>query len=248
MRTVAARRALALTVAAVLAGVMLVACGDDEESSTPTTAQATTTTLSQVELDKQKAQRVVLTATDVPGFTQDPPDADDENVELDAAANACVNNNPLLVRLGEDNDPRGAASPDFSQDISATQTASVSSSATFAENDEEARTALTAASAASFPGCFSNALATALRSDPDFTNVTVSTARLPNLNAGDQSVGWRSTARARVSGQNLTFYFDFTFIRSGRGVAVLSGLGVSAPFPEGERGRLASVLAGRMAG
>ena len=239
MRMVRCRQAVALGATAVM---LLVACGDDESSAPPTTA-STTTTLSPVEVDKQKGQRVVLTAADVPGFTQDAPDPDDDSPELEAAANACVNNNPLLVRLGEDDDPRGANSPDFSKGEELT----VNSGVTFGENEDEARAAMTAAGAATFTTCFSNALTAEFRKDPTFSNVSVTTARLPTLNAGDQSVGYRSTARARVSGQALTFYFDFTFFRVGRAVAVLSGLGFNTQFPEADRSRLVTTMAGRMA-
>ena len=234
------RQTMALCVTAVL---VLVACGDDEDSSTPTTVPSTSTTISQVELDKQKGQRVVLTAADVPGFTEDPPDADDDSVELEAAANACVNNDPLLARLGEDDDPRGASSPDFSRGEELT----VNSGVTFGENDDQARASMTALGAATFTTCFSNALAEEIRRDPIFSNVSVTTARLPALNAGDQSVGYRSTARARAGGQAITFYFDFTFIRSGRVLSVISGLGIGTPFPEADRSRLATTIAGRMA-
>jgi hypothetical protein len=224
----------------VAAALLLVACGDDGESSAPST---TTTTISQAELDKQKAPRVVLTAADVPGFTQDPPDADEDDTDIEAAANSCLNNDPLLLLLGEDNDPRGASSPEFSRG----DTATVYSAVTFGENDDQARASMTALGAAAFPGCFSNALATVLRQEQGFTNVTVDTARLPPITAGDQSVGYRSTVRARASGQAVTFYLDFTFIRSGRGVSVLSGFGFGTPFPEADRARLATTIAGRMA-
>ena len=241
MRMVRCRRVLALCATAV---VLLGACEDGESSAPPTTVPAsTTTTLSQVELDKQKAQQIILTAADLPGFTEDPPDPDDESPELEAAANACVANNPLLVRLGEDDDPRGANSPDFSQG----DELSVNSGVTFAENEEEARAAMAAATVSTFDTCFSNALAAELRKDPSFGNVTVTTARLPSLNAGDESVGYRSTARARVSGQTLAFYFDFTFFRVDRAVAVISAFGFDSPFPEADRSRLVTTMAGRMA-
>jgi hypothetical protein len=231
------RQAIALSVTAVL---FLVACGDDGESSAPTT---TTTTISQAEQDKQKAPRVVLTSADVPGFTQDPPDTDEDAANVEEAANACLNNDPLLVRLGEDDDPRGASSPEFSRG----ETASVNSSVTFGDNDDQTRASMTALGAPAFPGCFSNALATALREDPTFANVTVNTAKLPAMTAGDESVGYRSTVRARVQNQAVTFYLDFTFIRSGRGLSVLSGFGFGTPFPDADRSRLATTIAGRMA-
>ncbi|HUR23104.1 MAG TPA: hypothetical protein VMZ73_04460, partial [Acidimicrobiales bacterium] len=86
------------TAALGLAAVLLLGgCGDDtddKESSTATTAApATSTTLSQAQLDKQKAQRINLTAPDLPGYAQDPPDPNSQDsAQFEAAANACVNN------------------------------------------------------------------------------------------------------------------------------------------------------------
>ncbi|MCA1708757.1 MAG: hypothetical protein LC808_37950 [Actinobacteria bacterium] len=234
-------RRLAVGLAAI---VLLGACGGGGESSAPTTTAGPTTTLSQIDLDRAKAKRIVLTAVDVPGFTVDPPDPGDESASFDDAANACGNNNPVLVRLGEDDDPRGARSEDYikGDDVG------VGSSATFAETEEEARSAITALMASSFSGCFSRAVATALRSDPTFTNVTVNTTRLPALTVGDQSFGYRSVARGRVSGTAVVLNIDFTFVRVGRAVAVLGALSVDSPFPDADRVRLATAIADRMAG
>ena len=224
--------------------VLLAGCGGGDDSATPTTTAApnTTTTVARPELDKEKAGRVVLTAADVPGFTADPPDADD-NDTIEQAANACVNNNPVLVRLGEDTDARGAVSPDFRKGEGQT----VGSSVTFGETEEEARSAIAALSAPSFAGCFSEAAAAALRTDPTFSNVTVETTRLPTVAAGDQSIGFRNTIRATVRNIPATFFVDFTFVRRGRAFAVINDLSVSTPFPEADRVRLATTIAGRMA-
>ncbi len=238
MRTVRCRRSLALLVSAIM---LLVACGDDESSAPATTVPPSTTT-PQVELDRQKAQRLGLTAADLPGFTM-APDTGGDSADLEAATNACVNNDPLLVRLGEDDDPRGASSADFKRG----ETLTVHSGVTFGESEDQTRVAMAAIGASSFPGCFSDALTTELRKNATLTDVTVTTTRLPALSVGDESVGYRSTARARVGGQSVTFYFDFTFMRSGRALSVISGLGVNAPFPEADRSRLATTIAGRMA-
>src|SRR5688500_13043893 len=91
-------RAAALGLAAVM---VFGAWGDDEDSasSTTTVAPATTTTLSPVQLDKQKAGRIILTVADLPGYTVDPPDSSRDSAEFIAAANACANNNPIWSRL-----------------------------------------------------------------------------------------------------------------------------------------------------
>jgi hypothetical protein len=202
------RVAVGLAAATLLAG-----CGDDGESSSSTTTMAPTTptTLSQQQLDKQKAQRIVLTAADVPGFTLDPADPSDDSPELDAAVNACLNNNPLLVQLGSEGDPRGVDGDDFRKG----ETQRVSSSVTFADNDDQAKAAFNDLGAASFTDCFSRALTTRFRNDPEFTNVSVTTSRLPALTVGDQSLGFRNVMRARVAGTSVTLNFDFTFLRVG---------------------------------
>ncbi|MDQ4069100.1 MAG: hypothetical protein M3203_06475 [Actinomycetota bacterium] len=241
MGTVRCRRALA----ACLAGtVLVVACNGDESSAPTTTAPAgPTTTISQVEGDRQKAQRAVLTPADLPGFSQDAPGTHVDDTELEAAANACFGYNPLLVRLGEADDPRGAASPHFRRG----EVLTLGSGVTFAETEDEARAAITALSAEGFERCFSDALGARLRNNPMFADVDVTTARLPNVAVGDESTGYRSTVGVQVSGQAVTIYSDFTFVRVGRGVAVLSGFAIGAPFPEAERNRLVTAITGRMA-
>jgi hypothetical protein len=240
VRLVRSRRA-----AAGLAGaLLLMACGGDGESSAPTTTgpPTTTTTVDQVALDRERANRIVLAAADVPGYTVDPPDTDDSGPDIDEAASACFDNHPLLVRLGEDEDRRGAKSPDFSKG----EDQRVGSSATFGETEDEARGAIAALSAPSYAGCFSEASAAGLRANPIFANVAVTTTPLPAVNVGDQDIGYRSLIRTRVGNQNVTFFADFTFTRRGRAVVVLDDFSVGTPFPEAERVRLATALAGRM--
>lgn len=235
-------RGLAVGLVSVMA---LVACGGDEDdsSSPATTAPTTSTTLSQMQLDEQKAQRVVLSTADLPGYTQDPPDpANVTSPEGVAALNACGNNDPLFLQLDNEADPRGATSPTFSKGDT-----TVSSSVTFGDKEDQAKATMTAVNAASFPGCMARADAAELRRDRDYTNVTVSTTKLPALTAGDQAVAYRSTARFRVGGTAVTAYVDFVFIRSGRAVSVIDLFSVGTPPPEAERLRLATVVAGRMA-
>lgn len=238
------------TMAASLMTVVVVfgACGDDKkdkESSSPTTAASTTTTLSQIQLDKAKAQRILLTAADLPGYTLSPPDPSSANsAQFDAAADACVNRNAILAALGEDNDPRGAYTEDFEKGDSLT----VSSAATLAETEDQARTAVADASVATVPACLARAITAELKTDATLTNVTVTGSKLPTLTVGDQNVGFRMVAKARTQGQNVTFNTDFTFLRVGRALALLTDSSVTTVLPEAERVRLATVLTGRMAG
>jgi hypothetical protein len=233
-------RTLAIGLAAVL---VFGACGDDNDSaSSTTTAEAATATLSQMQLDKQKAQRVVLAAPDVPGYSQDPPEPDSTSAEFQAAADTCVGNNPLLIRLGTPGDVRGVEGPVFSKgDLQ------VTSDVTFGETEDEARTAFAAANAATFATCFSRAYLAELRKIPGLTNHSATTSKLPGLTAGDQSVGYRTVGRFTESGTSVTVNLDFTFIRAGRGMASLSAVSSPATFPEADRSRLAVLIAGRMA-
>ena len=234
-------KALALGLAAAM---LFGGCGDDNDSASSTTTQATTTTtLSQEQLDKQKAQRINLTATDLPGYVIEPPDPTGDSAAFENDVNACLNNNALITRLGDDNDPRGAVSPDFGKGEAVT----VSSAVTFAETDDQARTAMADLSAASFAACFSRAFTAEFRRDPSFSNVSVSTTKLPAITAGEQSVGYRVVARVRTEGTNVTLHIDFTFMRVGRAFTALQALQATTPFPEAERLRLAQALAARMA-
>jgi hypothetical protein len=233
----------------LVAVLLLGGCGDDKDdkkssASATTVAPATTTTLSQAQLDKQKAQRIVLTAPDLPGYSQDPPDpSSDNSSEFEAAANACANNNPVFVVLGTDNDPRGASSPDFSK----TDSVTVSSSVTFADTEDQARTAMAEVSVASFPGCFSRAFTAELRKEPAYSNVSVTATKLPAITAGDQSLGYRIVAKLRAGGTNVTITIDETLVRVGRAVAGFEVSSTPTAFPAAERLRLATLIAGRMA-
>jgi hypothetical protein len=231
-------------VAVGLAAVLFLGgCGDDKEesSSNTTVAPTTSTTLSQAQLDKQKATRVVLTAADVPGYTQVPPDPGGDTAEFDAAAAACANNNALYIRLGDDADDRGAASSDFSKG----DTITVGSAATFAETEDQARTAVTDVSATSFAACFSRAFSAQLKKDPSYSNVTVTTTKLPALTVGDQSVGYRAVAKFRTQGTNVTLNADLLFIRVGRALIGFQASSVGPVFPQAERVQLATALVGR---
>ena len=242
----AARRWMRLTAGGLTVMLLFVGCGDDESAgpAQTTVPPTTSTTLSQIQLDEQKAERIVLTATDLPGFTADPRDADDEDSpEAEAELAACANNDPVFAQMGEESDPRGAFSPEFKKG----ETVTVSSAVTFADSEDQAQGAITAFSAPSFPACFSRGFAAELRRDGTFTNVTVNTTKLPAMTVGDQSVGLRSVARLRAGGTAITVYADFIRIRSGRALSGIQIFSAPTPFPDAERIRLATAIAGRMA-
>lgn len=230
-------------VVALVASVLLVACAGRGTSSAPTTIAASTkTTLSQVELDRAKAARSVLSAVDVPGYAVRAKGAGGETAKVDA--DACVKGSPVLLRLGKDDDQRGAKSENFvkGQDLG------VGSSASFAETPEEAGAAVAALMAPSFPGCLAQVITAGLRTEGTMTNIAVTTSRLPALTAGDQSVGYRSVAKGAISEQAVVLNIDYTFVRVGRSLASIRELSLGSPFPESERLRLATAIAARMAG
>jgi hypothetical protein len=239
------RRWMRVAAVGVAGAMLLVGCGDDGESAgsgqPATTAAPTSTTLSQVQLDKQKAQRIILTATDVPEFTMDSPDAGPDSGFL--PGESCFNNDPLLLRIGRNDDPRGGLSPDVSDSDDGT----VSSTATFAETDAEAVASLAALSGASFPACFARAFSEELDKQPDFTSVTSTATRLPAQAVGDQSIGYRVTSKTRYTGVAVTLYSDFVFVRSGRAVALIATMKATNPFPNSARIRLVNTVTERMA-
>ena len=226
---------------------LLVACGDDASltPAAPTTTVApttTSTTLSQAQLDQQKAKRIVLTAADLPDFVVDPPGSPDNDPETEAAVQACFNNNALLIQVGDETDSRGASSPEFTKDD-----VTIDSSVTFADTEDDARAAIAAVSGASFPGCFARAISAEVRTRIGGTNVTVNTTKLPALRVGDESVGFRTRVQFRIAGTTIRSNFEFTFIRVGRAFAVVESDTDAGTFPDAERVRLATILAGRMA-
>lgn len=228
-------------VVALAASVLLVACAGSGTSSAPTTiAVSTTTTLSQVELDRAKAARSVLSAVDVPGYTVRVRGAGGKTADADA----CVKGSPVLLRLGKEDDPRGANSESFvkGQDLA------VDSSATFADTPEEAGAAVAALMAPSFPACLAPVITAGLRTEGTMTKVTVTTGRLPALIAGDQSVGYQFVAKGAIGGQPVVLNIDYTFVRVGRSLASIRQLSLGTPVSEAERLRLATAIAARMTG
>ena len=221
--------------------VLLPACGgDDSESSDATTIPPTTRPT--VEADKARAGRIVLTAADLPGYTEDTSPEEDSD-EVDRAFAACVQNDPVLT-AEEDTNPRTVDGADFDK----TDEISVSSSATIAETEEQARAALEQLRQQTVLDCLGTAfrreLATSL--DPGVTLRNVSVNNLPVAAAGDEAVGLRILATISAAGQTARVTSDVTAIRRDRAVAFLVTNGVGTPFSESERESLAAKLADRM--
>jgi hypothetical protein len=225
----------------VLALLVLVpACGgDDSDSSDPTTAP--TTARATAEVDKARAGRIVLTAADLPGYTEDV--SAEEDPEVDEAFAACVENDPVLTAQPGTN-PRTVDGSDFDK----SDEQSVSSTATIAETEDQARAAMARLRGQGVLDClrttFRDELRETLGSEATLRSVEVD--ELPVSDAGDESVGLRLVATVGVQGQTVRITSDVTAIRRERAVAFLVTNGVNSPFPQAERTGLATKMAGRM--
>lgn len=188
--------------------------------------------------DEAAARKVVLSAADLPGYTQEPADPEDRSSAIDK----CVANNPLLNV--EDN-PRGASGPDFTKDDDNVQ---VQSGALFAEKDADAQKAFSDIQAALSSQCLKDEMRNTLEEavNPGVVVGTVSADMLPAPGGTDQSVAARLTVPLESQDEQLTVYADLTFLREGRGLAGVFTLQAGAPFPDAERTRLADVVGERL--
>ena len=238
------------------AGAVLLALalggGGDNDSSSPTTTGApaiTTPTTVTVLSDRARAERMLLTPADAPGFEVEPPDEDDSAPVL----GACANGNAVVDRL-VGKDPNGAR-----QVLAGAEDTMLSTVVTFGGSVDEARTAMDAIRAPAYGSCVSRevdkaftlmltALAPLMTGDDTPVNVQVTMAPLPALPLADESVAHRATIRATAGGRSvLRMYLDFTYIRSGRTVGLFLTSAQNTPFNDSERARLATTLAGRLA-
>lgn len=203
------------------------ACGGGGEEEVPPVAE-----------DKARAERMVLTAADVPGYTQDPADDEDDDDALDK----CVANNPTLIAEPK---PRGAEGPDFSKEEEELQ---VGSGVFFAETEAEARKAFRDLEAGMGSQCFKDGLKEAIEEDGDVVVENIKTSSLSELRGVDESEGVRVDIDATADGESVGAYVDLVFVRHGRALGGIFASGTGSPFPEGERDRLANLLARRVSG
>ena len=213
-------------VTAIAVPVMLmagVACGGE---SVPTAAE-----------DKAQAERIVLKASDIPGFT-----VDNEEDGDDGGFRACLKDNPTWsVRPN----PRGADS-DFTND----DAVYVSSGALLTAKVPEARKAFADVKAAMSSQCMRDEFKAAIVEDapPGITVGDVATVPLSMPGLGDESTASRITVDITAGADRDKVYLDLAFMRRGRTVTGIMISEVGAPFAEAERIRLSSVLADRMDG
>ena len=220
------KRAVRTVIVAIVAALLGAACGG---ADTPTAAE-----------DKAMAERIVLTAADLPGFTMEP-----EETDTDAATGFedCVDN-PLLG--GEDN-PRSVDGADFTQDDGDLR---VRSGAFVAAKVDEARSAFSDIAAA-LPGqCLKEGLARAIRDGADrgLTVRDITAAPLPKVEGAEDYAATRLTVPIEVGRQRVSLYVDMTFLRKGRVLAGVFTFRSGAPFLDSERTRLVDLVGERLTG
>jgi len=226
MATSGARIVAVVAVTALLSGA---ACGSG--SSKPAAAA-----------DKAKAEQIVLTSADLPGFTAEPDNKSDSS-----SANpldACLKNNPLLT---DGEKPRGASGTDFSKEDGNVH---VSSGAVLGETKAEARKAFSDLKGALSGQCVKDGLKSSIEDgvDPGLTVGEVSADSLSTSKVADEVVASRLTVPLEANGQQLSVFVDLTILRQGRVFAGVYDTSSGSPFPDAERSRLVSLVGKRMSG
>ncbi len=191
--------------------------------------------------DLLTAQRVVLTATDLPGYSVEPglqPDA--ASAEAAASFQQCAGAG--AAALGHDH--RTAQSPGFRRGTST----SISSLATLAVDEVQARAAMEDLSRPNMNACVSGLLRAVLEHDRKVpvTSATSQIVETPGVGRGTEAVTWRTALELTAGGPRQLAYSDLTFLRSGRVLASLFDFQLGTPFPAEEHGRLVSAMSDRM--
>lgn len=235
--------------------VMAVGCGSDGEGATAgrsssTTTVATTTTVVPTTVavtttsrpltaaaDKATAQRIVLTAGDVPTMATAEPAGFFENY-------ARCGKSQLLPG---GTDPRQATPIGFIRDetteVRRIQITALGAYAAVAPTEEAARAVMATVQSQEFRTCMERELFAAVNAQGAGSAQGVSTADLPTPAIADGVSAFRTVVAGRVVGQE----FEITTVRKGRALASIVTSRISiVPFPTDERVRLVRVMAGRM--
>lgn len=216
-----------LIVVALLA--LVPACGGSEK---PSAAE-----------DKALAQKIVLKEADLPGYTEDAESDDEPEDETDRAFDACMQNDPVLT-ADSDTNTRTVEGSDFSRG----DEVNVSSQATVAESEDQARNALRIVRQQSVRDCLGRSFRDEMgrELDPEVTLEDASVSNLSVAKVGDEATGMRIQATISGGGESLRFTSDITIIRRERAVGFLLTSQLGTPFPESERASLARKMADRM--
>lgn len=215
-------------IVAVLA-LVATGCGDDNETAststttggeTPTTADGDSSSTVASSGGEQDAEKLVLKQSDLPsGWTSTPADPDQPGVDpAEEELEKC-----LGAELSDDED--SVDSPDFEKDESR-----VSSSAGFADSEDELEADWKAIQSDKFLPCLKEQLEAELAKDEDvkYEDTTVAEFPYPDLGDGTRAVRVRTTGVA--DGQRIPAYFDVVFIRKGLAKLTLTFVNLGATF------------------
>jgi hypothetical protein len=221
------RRVVAYALAVVaLAG----ACTRGDTTTVTATGAAAASSPTAVLTDHVAAQRVLVTATDLPGYDALPAgDAQASSMKGAVTFESCAG---AAATLGDPQ--RTALSPAFMKG----STNAVSSLAIVAANEGDAQTAMASLARADLAGCVTTLFRTVL--DLDLLPGTTAKTEAQSIpKVSDQSVMWRTTLQVALGTQTIPAYADLTFFRSGRTVASLFN------FQVGEPSKLLAAMAAR---
>ena len=236
MRRITVRR---LAVAAALAPLVLARCGHDGSVSITSGAPAVARTDAGSARGPVTAQRIVLTAADLPGYSVDPgPDPDATSAGAAADFQQCAGAG--AAALADEN--QTAQSPGFRLGT----TISISSLATLAVDEATATAAMNDLSRPAMHVCVTGLLRSVLERDVRVPVTSASTELLPGAR-GSELVTWRTTMNYTSGGSKHVAYSDLTFLRSGRALASLFAFQKGEPFSTSERNRLVGIMSSRMA-
>jgi len=224
------------------------ACGSGSKSSstTTTTAPTTTTTIPPADVDKTKAQAIVLTQADV-GSDYKPEeeeegDDEEESPEADQAFKDCSQNNPFLNSESEDR----SAESEFNKD----ELTSVSSQVEFWTNEAEVKGAFDLLAQDAFATCLNGAFQKLFAEIGEGEKVAITdvqSVKKTVVAAGsDQSTGIQTSLNIAAGPIKIKLFIDMAFVRKGRAGVLFMATGANAPFPPAEQDRFVATLTQRL--
>jgi hypothetical protein len=231
-------RKIAMLVASAL---VLAGCGGDDETPPVATAPATTAaaiTAVDAAADKAKATTLVLTSTDLPGWTAKPAQNDPADKAFDDQLAACVGRpSPSTYTTAR------AASSSFSMGP-----AEVSSDVDIVRTVEDFNADVAAVRGAKYAPCVRNGLTKLLqRQLPAGTAVQSATvARLPIGGIGVFSARFRATIKLLIQGQPAIVYQDAILLGKGRVELSASFTNLGRPFNPALEQALVAKLGARL--
>jgi hypothetical protein len=231
-------RKIAMLVASAL---VLAGCGGDDETPPVATAPATTAaaiTAVDAAADKAKATTLVLTSTDLPGWTAKPAQNDPADKAFDDQLAACVGRpSPSTSTTAR------AASSSFSMGP-----AEVSSDVDIVRTVEDFNADVAAVRGAKYAPCVRNGLTKLLqRQLPAGTAVRSATvARLPIGGFGVFSARFRASIKLLIQGQPAIVYQDAILLGKGRVELSASFTNLGRPFNPALEQALVAKLGARL--